>query len=140
MRKDRRANLGRSGGRFDPDSLRRHFDRPEVAAAYLFGSTVEGSPHPLSDVDLAYLGTDDEAEDRVFDQLYEALQRELGEGGFDLVPLRRAPLHLQFSIATEGTMLFVGDRIQAEAFETQAIARYLDFKPYRDRYFAAGGS
>jgi hypothetical protein len=45
------------------------------------------SPHELSDIDLAYLGTDGAAEERVFDDLYEALQRDLGEGAFDLVPI-----------------------------------------------------
>ncbi len=137
MRRDRGAKAGPSERRFDPESLRRHFDRPEVAAVYLFGSMAQGSPHGLSDVDLAYLGTNGAAEERAFDQLYEALQRELGEGRFDLVPLRRAPLHLQFTIATEGKLIFVRDPILAEAFGAQAIARYLDFKPCRDRYFAS---
>ena len=138
MRRDRGSNAGQSGRRFDPESLRKHFDRSEVAAVYLFGSMAEASPHRLSDVDLAYLGTNGEAEDCVFDELYEALQGELGEGGFDLVPLRRAPLHLQFAIATAGTPLFVRDAILAEEFGARAIARYLDFKPCRDRYFGSG--
>ena len=138
MRRGREANAGLSGMRFDPESLRKHFDRPEVAAVYLFGSIAEASQHRLSDVDLAYLGTNREAEDRLYDDLYEALQRELGEGGFDLVPLNRAPLHLQYAIATAGTLLFVRDPIVAEGFGARAIARYLDFKPCRDRYFGTG--
>lgn len=136
MRRDRGANANPSGKRFEPESLRRHFDRPEVAAAYLFGSMATPSPHGLSDIDLAYLGTDGAAEERVFDDLYEALQRELGEGNFDLVPLRRAPLHFQFAIATEGKPVLVRDPILAEEFGARAIARYLDFKDCRDRYFA----
>jgi predicted nucleotidyltransferase len=122
--------------RFDPESVRRVFDRPEVAAVYLFGSVAVLSPHALSDVDLAYLGTDALAEERAFDELYEALQSELGEGRFDLVPLPRAPLHIQFAVATEGKPLLVRDPALAEAFGTRAIARYLDFKPCRDRYFS----
>jgi predicted nucleotidyltransferase len=136
MRRDG-ADPGPAGPRFDAESLRRHFDRPEVAAVYLFGSTAQGSAHGLSDVDLAYLGRDGAAEEHVFDVLSEALQHELGEGRFDLVPLRRAPLHLQFMIATEGRLLLVRDPILTEAFGARAIARYLDFKPYRDRYFAS---
>ena len=135
MRRDHEAGLSPSGG-FDPASVRKHFDRPEVAAVYLFGSVAEASSHALSDVDLAYLGVSGESEERVFDELCEALQRELGEGSFDLVPLRRAPLHLQFEIATTGKRLFVRDPILAEEFGTRAITRYLDFKPYRDEYFA----
>ncbi len=136
MRRDGGANAGLSGARFDPEFLRKYFDRPEIAAAYLFGSMAGSSPHRLSDVDLAYLGTDGGAEDRVFDELYEALQSALGEGRFDLVPLRRAPLHLQFAVVTEGKPLFLRDPVRAEAFGARAIARYLDFKPHRDRYFA----
>ena len=138
MRREHEARAGVPGRRVDLESLRRHFDRPEVAALYLFGSMAEASPHPLSDVDVAYLGTNGEAEESVFDELYEALQREVGEGGFDLVPLRRAPLHLQFAIATAGKQLFVRDPIVAEGFGARAIARYLDFKPCRDRYFGTG--
>jgi predicted nucleotidyltransferase len=134
-----RRNPSEPGGRFDLEALRERFDRPEVAAVYVFGSTVTATPHPLSDVDLAYLGVDGDAEERVFDELYEMLQREVGEGGFDLVPLRRAPLHMQFAVATTGERLLVRDRKLMEAFETRAIVRYLDFKPHRDRYYATPG-
>lgn len=135
-----RRNQASHAGTFDPASLRRHFDRPEVAAAYLFGSVAESASHPLSDVDLAYLGIDSGSEDTIFDELYEALQSELGEGGFDLVPLRRAPLHLQFSITTTGTALLVRDPVEAEGFGARAITRYLDFKRYRDEYFSTPNS
>jgi predicted nucleotidyltransferase len=122
----------------DVQQLRLVFDRPGITAAYLFGSLAWDSMNPLSDIDLAYLGTDSETENQLYDPLYEALQRLLGEGNFDLVPLRRAPLHLQFHVAMEGTLLLVRDPIAAEDFAAGAIVRYLDFKPYRDAYFAAG--
>ena len=86
MRRRRDASAAASAVRLGPDAVRRHFDRPEVAAVHRFGSTAHISPHPLSDIDLAYLGTDGEAEERVFDVLHEGLQRELGEGNFDLLP------------------------------------------------------
>ena len=136
MRRGRGSHAGPSGKPLDLESLRRSLDRSGVDAAYLFGSVAETAPHLLSDVDLAYLGTDAETEDRVFDEIYEALQSILGEGGFDLVPLRRAPLHIQFMIATGGTLLFARDPIAAEAFGAWAIARYIDFKPRRDEYFS----
>ena len=123
----------------NPRHLRAVFDRPGVAAAYLCGSWAQESTNPLSDVDLAYLGMDSETEERLYDPLYEALQRLLGEGNFDLVPLRRAPLHLQFHVAIEGSLLLARDPIVVEDFSARAIMRYLDFKPYRDAYFAAGG-
>ena len=123
----------------DPRHVRAVFDRPGVAAVYLFGSLAQESTNPLSDIDLAYLGTDSEAEERLYDPLYEALQRLLGEGNFDLIPLRRAPLHLQFHVAMEGSLLLARDPIAVEDFSARAIVRYLDFKPYRDAYFATGG-
>ncbi|MEE8301399.1 MAG: nucleotidyltransferase domain-containing protein [Candidatus Tectomicrobia bacterium] len=46
----------------------------ELLAVYLFGSWASEETTPLSDVDLAYLGADREAESRLFDPLYEALQ------------------------------------------------------------------
>jgi predicted nucleotidyltransferase len=122
----------------DLQQLRMAFDRPGICAAYLFGSSARGHTHPLSDVDVAYLGTDSETEEQLYDTLYESLQRLLGEGNFDLVPLRRTPLHLQFHIAMEGMLLLARDAIAVEAFSARAITRYLDFKPYRDAYFTAG--
>lgn len=138
MRRDDAAKRGPAAKPLDPESLQKYFDRPEIAAVYLFGSMAGATPHPLSDVDLAFLGVSTEAEERLFDELYETLQRVLGEGRFDLVPLRRAPLHLQFTVATEGRPVLVRDPIEAEAFAARAVDRYLDFKPHRDRYFAAG--
>jgi predicted nucleotidyltransferase len=114
------------------------FDRPEMVAVYLFGSWAKGKATPLSDIDLGYLGTDHEAEDRLFDPLYEALQNLLGEGNFDLIPLLHAPIHVQFQVAMEGTPLLIRNPIAVENFTARAIVRYLDFKPYRDAYFAAG--
>ncbi len=122
----------------DLEAVAACFDRPEVVAVYLFGSMAEGLETPLSDVDLAYLCADGAAEDRIFDELYESLQRCLGEGNFDLVPLRRAPLHIQFQVATSGKLLASRDAVAVEGFSARAIARYLDFKPVRDAYFAAG--
>ncbi len=138
MRRDL-SSRDQSRKRIDLDGLRVHFDRPEVAAVYVFGSVADASPHPLSDLDLAYLGTSGEAEDRAFDELYEMLQGKLGEGHFDLVPLRRAPLHMQFAIATTGIPLCVRNPAMAEDFGTRAITRYLDFKPCRDQYFGIVG-
>jgi predicted nucleotidyltransferase len=114
----------------DPQHVQAIFDHPGVAAAYLFGSLAQESSYPSSDVDLAYLGTNSETEERLYDPLYEALQRLLGEGNFDLLPLRRASLHLQFHVAMEGSLLLVRDPIAVEDFAAHALMRYLDFKPY----------
>ena len=101
----------------------------ELLAVYLFGSWASEETTPLSDVDLAYLGADREAESRLFDPLYEALQGRLGEGNFDLIPLRHAPLHVQFQVAMEGALLLIRDPIAVESFAARAIVRYPDFKP-----------
>ena len=126
--------------RLPPELPARCFDRPGIAGAFLFGSAARGSRSPLSDLDFAYLGTDVEAEERVFDAVYESLQRELGEGEFDLVPLRRASLHLQYQIATDGELILCRDATALERFSARAICRYLDFKPYRDAYFSRSAS
>ena len=114
------------------------FARPGIVAVYLFGSRTAENITPLSDIDLAYLGTDRQTEDTLFDPLYEALQGVLGEGNFDLVPLCQAPLHMQFHVAMEGTLLINRDPMAVENFTARALVRYLDFKPYREAYFAAG--
>ena len=136
--RERPAVFSRHNAEADWQQVRVVFECPGITAAYLFGSSAHGSPHPLSDVDVAYLATDSETEDQLYDSLYESLQRLLGEGNFDLVPLRRAPLHLQFHVAMEGLLLVARDAIAVEGFSARAIAHYLDFKPYRDAYFAVG--
>lgn len=123
---------------FDLKGLLDVFDQPGIVALYLFGSWAREATTPLSDIDLAYVGVDWEAENQLFDSLYEALQGRLGEGNFDLIPLRHAPLQMQFQVAMEGTLLLIRDPIAVENFAARAIVRYLDFKPYRDAYFAAG--
>lgn len=78
-----RGELSASG---DLKTLSGILDRPGVVAVYLSGSRATGKTTPLSDIDLAYLGTDRETEERLFDPLYEALQDLLGEGDFDSHP------------------------------------------------------
>jgi len=135
-RRDAPLSDGPSFKGLDMETVRRCFDRREVIAAYIFGSASRGFQTPLSDIDFAYLGRNPKDEDALFDLLYECLQRVCGEGGFDLVPLRRAPLHIQFQVATEGAVVVCRDPILDERFRAEAIVRYLDFKPYRDAYFS----
>jgi len=128
----------RGAGPPDLEEIKAFFDAPGIVAVFLFGSAAGGTGNPLSDIDLAYLGKDYESEDRAFDPLYESLQGRLGEGSFDLVPLRRATLHIRFQVTTEGRLLACKDPAALERFAADTIVQYLDFKPIRDAYFAAG--
>jgi predicted nucleotidyltransferase len=49
-----RESLESSSSGLDPSRLLECFQRPEVAAVYLFGSVAAGQAHALSDLDLVY--------------------------------------------------------------------------------------
>ena len=63
----------------------------------------------------------------------------VGRRELRLCPSAPRAAHIQFEVATEGKLLVGGDPVANENFRARAIVRYLDFKPYRDAYFAPGG-
>jgi predicted nucleotidyltransferase len=96
--------------------------RPDLVAVYRYGSTVDGTAGPGSDVDYALLARAPLAEGERFElsvELGAALRSEV-----DLVDLRRAPTVLQMQIVGRGRLLFEGDRAEPERFEDYVLARY----------------
>ena len=116
------------------------FDRrPEVIAAYLFGSTASGHIHTESDIDLALLVDRKEYEklDRAEPYGYKAMMiaelvEALGTDRVDLVLLHQAPPLLANEVISKGKLLFSRDERARLAFEVRAKLRYLDTKPLRE--------
>jgi len=80
-----------------------------LAALWLFGSFARGEATPISDVDLAYLATDDltgSARSAFEDQLYRVISSTLSTDEFSLVDMSYAPDFLRLRVLVEGTMLF----------------------------------
>ncbi len=112
--------------------------RPEIAAAWLFGSEARGDAGPESDVDLAILFVDASAtaatQHRLLAQLALDLEHALGGRRIDLVVLsgRTSPIFAHRVLA-DGRLVHEADRERRVDFEWRANVRYLDFRPTWER-------
>lgn len=101
----------------------------DVVAIYRFGSTVEGTTHRESDVDIALLARQPLEPRRRFD-LQEALASELGRD-VDLVDLHAVSTVMAVQVVGHGTLLYEGDAAVRGQFEDLALARYARFNEER---------
>jgi predicted nucleotidyltransferase len=113
------------------------FQGRKVAFAYLFGSQAKGEVGPLSDIDIAVGFDESVASDQRFDLRLEVLG-ELTDlfksDDIDLVVLNDAPPLLAHRVLKEGLLLFSADEKARLEFETRAVLKYLDWKPYLEKY------
>lgn len=109
----------------------------DVLFAYLFGSLATGQTHFLSDIDVAcYLEPGDmEYYLKKDGQLLGDLAVGLHTSKVDLIILNIAPLVLEFRIISDGEVILSRDEQERIDFETVALYRYFDLKPYLDEYY-----
>ncbi|HUR34610.1 MAG TPA: nucleotidyltransferase domain-containing protein [Vicinamibacterales bacterium] len=91
-------------------------------AVYQFGSSVGGSTHRGSDVDVAVLADRPLAATDRFD-LQERVAGRLGRD-VDLLDLRSASTVMAMQVITTGELLFDGDPVSRGAFEDRAFSSY----------------
>lgn len=95
---------------------------PDVIAIYQFGSTVDGTEHAQSDLDLALLASSSLPNlDRW--ALQEDLAAELRRD-VDLVDLRAASTVMQAQVLDTGTVLVETDRTARQQFEMRVCSAY----------------
>lgn len=95
---------------------------PGVCAVYRFGSSVTGTTHSESDVDLAFLAAeplDPLRRWELQEQLAVALHRQV-----DLVDLRTASTVLRMQVVARGEVLWSGDDAERQRFETFVFSSY----------------
>lgn len=108
--------------------------RREIAALYLFGSSVAGTTGPLSDLDVAVLVREPRRKSmgRLDQRL--ALMGDIGHAcrrsDVDVVTLNEAPPLLAYEVVTHGTILYERDHQARVAFEARTLQRYLDLRPF----------
>lgn len=114
--------------------LARAFERPEVVAAYLFGSQATGAAGHMSDADVAVLVDESLArEDRLDLQLKlsgEAV-RALRTSEVDLVLLNDASPLLRHRVLRDGVLLVDHRPRDRNRFVTQSLLTYFDTRPLR---------
>lgn len=106
--------------------------RPEIIAAYIFGSYAEGVPRPDSDVDLAVLLEKlpgDTLKYRL--DLMEETQKII-KLYTEIIVLNEAPRLLQFQVIQKGKVIYERSAEKRAIFEMRAAGRYYDYKRYFD--------
>lgn len=115
-------------------------DRPEIVAAYVFGSVASGRTRPDSDIDIGVL-VDPKAVPR--DRLKYRLRliRDLGGAlerfDVDVVIMNDAPPALAQNIIARGKLVFERSRAARIAFQIRTMNLFLDTEPMRRLYLKA---
>jgi uncharacterized protein len=120
-----------------PELARALAEDPRLEALWLFGSRARGEADSLSDVDLAALARLDASPDELWDcQLAwtDIANRTLKTDEVAVQALNRMPVALRQSILRDARLLWARSPERTADFEAATLQRYLDMKPYLDRY------
>ena len=98
---------------------------PEISLAYIFGSQVDGTATPESDVDLAFLSCLPIPSIQRFDIAQELTERF--NLNVDLVDLREAGALLKTEIIMKGHQL-MGNKLGADLFAMYVLKDYQHYK------------
>lgn len=117
-------------------------ERPEVVAAYLYGSAARGEP--AADIDIAVLFRDGSPNARELERLAAQLQADGAPRGpeIDLRPVAGTSPRFRANVLRDARLLYEGDGESNRrlTFEARALGEWLDFKPtwvrMRDKMFA----
>jgi len=122
---------------FTKKRLANIFKKRKVVLAYLFGSQAKEKTGPLSDIDIAVYFDAKVSSDERFDLRLEVLG-EITDlyktDDIDLIVLNDAPPLLAHRILKEGVLVFSDNRKRRIEYEVKAVLKYLDWKPYLDKY------
>lgn len=102
-----------------------------VQLGYVFGSQVEGTTGPLSDVDVGVLVADDALDDPTTcrARLAHEIGSALDTDAVDLVLLNRAPIELAYRIIAQGERVYEESRAVRGEYEAYVLGRYGDYLP-----------
>jgi len=110
--------------------------RPEIVAAYLFGSVAAGKAHQFSDVDVALLLAGGVDSNRAWDIRLESMgeaEAAFGRRG-DVEVLNTAPIVFRYLVLKHGRLIFDRQLPQRPELEAQTYLAYFDLKPYLGEY------
>jgi len=119
------------------ENIKKIFLRQNILFAYLFGSQVNGNIGQLSDIDIAvYFADEISASERFNRKLRIAAELSdiFNRDNIDIVVLNDAYPLLEHRIIRDGEMIFSIDEKKRIDYEVKAVMRYLDFKPYIEKY------
>ena len=109
--------------------------RPEVSAAYLFGSVVMGMERKRSDLDIAVHLDDSLSMEQMGQyrfELIDILEQAVGSE-VDLVVLNTASLKIISQVLRYGRLVYSESIDQARSYKLRKQREYFDFMYYLDR-------
>jgi uncharacterized protein len=109
--------------------------KPEVLAAFLFGSVARGKERPESDIDVAVLLTREILPESYLDwrlSLMDEVSRRTGREA-DVTVLNEAGPVLCHQVFRDGRLLFERDHKAVTTFKAKAMLEYVDWLPYKER-------
>lgn len=106
--------------------------RPEIIAAYLFGSVAAGKAHKFSDVDVALLLADTVDAKQAWDIRLEAMgEAETAFGRrADVIIISEVGLVFAFQILKSSKVIFERDKAFRCRYEMRVRSAYYDYLPY----------
>ena len=119
------------------NKIKHIFKENKVIFSYLFGSQVNGKKGKLSDIDIAVYLDDNLPEKQRFNKklsISAGLSGLLKREDIDIVVLNDAFPLLEHRILKYGKIIFSIDEKKRIGYEVRATMRYLDFKPFIDKY------
>ncbi|MEW6680314.1 MAG: nucleotidyltransferase domain-containing protein [bacterium] len=107
------------------------FKKIGIKSIYLFGSQTTPFRHKESDVDIGILFHEDYPKDKdtARSELYDRFSSLFKSERVDIVFLQESPLRLQFTVVTEGKLLYTSDIEKSLNYEEEIRWKYLDFVP-----------
>jgi predicted nucleotidyltransferase len=108
---------------------------PHLAAGWLFGSAARGELRDDSDIDVAVLfvpGSSRSERTAVIADLASRLEAVVAPRSLDLIDLEQQGSVFVHRVLSEGKRIVVNDEERRVDFESDALVRYLDFKPTWD--------
>lgn len=115
-----------------PDELTRRLravaeDDPDVRALYVFGSRIDGTERPDSDLDLGVLYVSPQPLEKTV-RLEEALYQATGEP-VDVIDAARASALLALAVV-RGDRIFTRDELETDLFDLYVLRRAGDLLPF----------
>lgn len=110
--------------------------RPEITAAYLFGSTATGRTHTQSDIDIGILLKAGYKQAPLYpSKLARTISKIIASKKEpDVRILNNASPRFLFQVIKNGKLIISKNEKKRVQFETNAISQYLDIKPFYEEY------